>query len=247
MIIRSNNVKDFMLEIKNFSLYIKIKNETMRALKNISFTVRNKDITCVVGRSGSGKSMMVKCLSGIIPSDSYMVGSIFLNEDKENIFTIFQDPMNSFNPAIKMGNQLYEFAGRRRGYNKKQFLLLFSSILEEFGFIEIDSLYKMYSFQMSGGMLQRLMIACAVFIQPKLLMADEPTSALNEEFTDKFVENILKLKKKGCTVLIITHDVYLVSQIADEVIVMKDGELIEKGSVEEVFKDSNTLIYRWTN
>ena len=131
------------------------------------------------------------------------------------IFTIFQDATNSFNPSVKMGKQLYEFSGRRIQDNIAEFQVKMVDILNDLGLSK--AIMEQYPFELSGGMLQRCMIACALYIEPDLLIADEPTSALDTILQKEFIELLKELnEKQGTTILLITHDLDIVAEVADE-------------------------------
>lgn len=213
-----------------------------------SFIVPRGRITSIIGESGSGKSMTVSALLDILPAGSKATGqALFGNEnllDMSNkemttirgsqIFTIFQDAANSFNPTVKMGKQLYEFSGRRIQDNVAEFQVKMDDILNELGLSKV--IMEQYPFELSGGMLQRCMIACALYVEPILLIADEPTSALDTILQKEFIELLKELNKKhGTTMLLITHDLDIVAEVADEMVVMHKGKVVETGNVTKVF------------
>ena len=193
--------------------------------------------------------MTVAALIGILPTGSKTTGQALFNGKnligisnkemmdirKSHIFTIFQDASNSFNPSVKMGRQLYEFSGRRTGDTVASFRLKMVSVLVELGLsVEI---MEQYPFELSGGMLQRCMIACALYAEPELLIADEPTSALDMVLQKEFIGLLQRLnKEQGTTILLITHDLDVVAEAAHEMIVMRKGEVVETGDVGTVFK-----------
>jgi ABC-type dipeptide/oligopeptide/nickel transport system ATPase component len=214
-----------------------------------SFFVPRGRITSIIGESGSGKSMTVSALLDILPAGTKATGQAFLaNKDllalsnKEmstirgsQIFTIFQDAANSFNPSVKMGKQLYEFSGRRIQDSVVEFRVKMHDILSDLGLS--NEIMEQYPFELSGGMLQRCMIACALYVEPELLIADEPTSALDTILQKEFIELLKELnKKQGTTILLITHDLDIVSEVADEMVVMHKGKVVETGNVTKVFE-----------
>ncbi len=173
-----------------------------------SFSVPRGRITSIIGESGSGKSMTVSALLDILPVTSKVTGqAFFANKDllamsnKEmskirgsQIFTIFQDAANSFNPSVKMGKQLYEFSGRRIQDSVSEFSVKIVDILNDLGLSK--EIMEQYPFELSGGMLQRCMIACALYVEPDLLIADEPTSALDTILQKEFIELLKDLNEE---------------------------------------------------
>jgi ABC-type glutathione transport system ATPase component len=232
-----------MLEVKDLS--IDINGATV--VKSSSFFIHKKKITAIIGESGSGKSMTVAAILGILPTGASASGEIryrgldLLKATSEEIttlrkrefFTIFQDALNSFNPSMKMGRQMYAFSAGRIGDDHASYLKKMKEILGRLN-LSADILER-YPFELSGGMLQRCMIACALYVEPALLIADEPTSALDKVVQKEFLKWLRLLNESGTTVLIITHDLDVVVETADEMIVMRKGEIVEKGEVANVF------------
>ena len=191
-----------MLKVNRLSIEVNGK----RIVGSSSFFVTRGRITSIIGESGSGKSMTISALLDILPAGAKVDGaSLFTNKDlltmsnKEmskirgsQIFTIFQDAANSFNPSVKMGKQLYEFSGRRIQDNIAEFLVKMVDILDDLGLS--NEIMEQYPFELSGGMLQRCMIACALYVEPDLLIADEPTSALDTILQKEFIELLKELK-----------------------------------------------------
>lgn len=202
----------------------------------------------IIGESGSGKSMTVYAIIGMLPTNVQAHGKVLYNGQnlleiapkvmesvrKKDIFTIFQDTSNSFNPSVKIGRQLYAFSGGRVGDTLERFNEKMHLILEKLD-LSLDILGQ-YPFQLSGGMLQRCMIACAFYVEPALLIADEPTSALDRVRQKEFIELLVQLnEERNTTILLITHDLDLVAEAAHEIAVMHKGSVVETGSVEAVF------------
>ncbi|MER2088710.1 MAG: ABC transporter ATP-binding protein [Sporosarcina sp.] len=234
-----------MLKVDHLSIEIGGK----QIVDKSSFFVPRGKITSIIGESGSGKSMTVSALLGILPSGAIATGKAVINgknlitvSDKEmeeirktHLFTIFQDAANSFNPSVKMRHQLYEFSGRRTGDSSQQFQMKMKAILDELGLSA--EIVEQYPFELSGGMLQRCMIACALYVEPDLLIADEPTSALDMVLQQEFIGLLKRLnEKQGTTILLITHDLDIVAEAAHEMIVMRQGKVVETGNVMKVFE-----------
>jgi len=234
-----------MLEISGLTIEVDQK----PIVEQSSFSVPHGKITSIIGESGSGKSMTVAALLDILPPGGRVCGQALLNgmnlldyanKDmkalrKSHIFTIFQDAANSFNPSVKMKSQLYELAGRRMNDTLSQFHTKMENVLQDLGLSA--TLMEQYPFELSGGMLQRSMIACAFYIKPKLLIADEPTSAIDVILQDEFIE-LLKLLnvEYGTTILFITHDLDVVVEVSEEMVVMHDGKVVESGKVKTLFE-----------
>ncbi|QUW20835.1 ABC transporter ATP-binding protein [Sporosarcina sp. Marseille-Q4063] len=234
-----------MLKVNQLSIEINEK----RIVDSSSFFVPRGRITSIIGESGSGKSMTVSALLDILPAGSNATGqALFANKnlltlsDKEmstirgsQIFTIFQDAANSFNPSVKMGKQLYEFTGRRIQDGVTEFQAKMDDILNDLGLSK--EIMEQYPFELSGGMLQRCMIACALYVEPELLIADEPTSALDTILQKEFIDLLKELnEKQGTTILLITHDLDIAAEVADEMVVMHKGKVVETGTVTELFE-----------
>lgn len=233
-----------MLEIDKLSVEIGGK----PIVKKISFTVPRGTITSIIGESGSGKSMTAAAILGILPAGGKATGKIVFNGRnildysmkeitnmrKTQIFTIFQDAANSFNPSVKMKKQLYEFAGRRMGDTVPRFHMKMEKILTNISLS--PEVMEQYPFQLSGGMLQRCMIACAFYVEPKLLIADEPTSAIDMLLQKEFIGLLKRLnKEKETTVLLVTHDLEIVAEAACHMVVMHKGEVVETGKAVALF------------
>lgn len=231
-----------MLEAKGLSIEI----NGVPIVKDSSFFIRKGKITALIGESGSGKSMTVAALLRMLPAGAHVSGQVQFRgldlltatEDemaalrKQEFFTIFQDALNSFNPSVKMDRQLYAFSAGRVGDTNDTFRAKMKGILGKLN-LSADVLDR-YPFELSGGMLQRCMIACALYVEPALLIADEPTSALDKVVQKEFLKWLRLLNESGTTVLIITHDLDVVADAADEMIVMQKGEVVETGAVAEV-------------
>ncbi len=235
-----------MLNIERLSVTINGK----CIIEDSSFNVQSGKITSIIGESGSGKSMTISAILGIMQPGAKVTGQVFLQGKslteqsikkmaairEKDIFTIFQDAANSFNPTVKMEQQLYAFSGVRKGDTLNYFRKKMANILGSLG-LDLNIL-EQYPFELSGGMLQRCMNACALYIEPKLLIADEPTSSLDKVLQKEFINLLKKLnKEKGTTILLITHDLDIVVEAAHEVIVMHVGKVVETGTVTEMIEN----------
>lgn len=225
---------------------------SFRAVDNISFEVEVGRITCVVGQSGSGKSMTALSLINRVPLLGEVSGKVIFKERNlldlcfkemreirgRHIFSIFQHPMNSLNPSIKIGKQLYEFVKSHGVKGKKQFYKEITEILDTLNFLNSNIVLEQYPFQLSGGMLQRVMIGLAIWMKPEIIVADEPTTALDAIVQKEILKQFSVIRKMfDVSILLITHDLGVVAEIADDVIVMKEGRVVEKGDVYKIFNN----------
>ena len=239
-----------LLTVKNLDLKI----DNAHILKNLNFSIVKNSITAIVGESGSGKSITAMSLMGLNPK-GYNISSkseIFfedlsllkISEKKwrkirgNEFGIIFQEPQSSLNPTMKCGTQIDEVLKlHQQNYNKVDAKKIILSQLKKVKLIDAKKVYNSYPHQLSGGQKQRLMIAMALICKPKLLIADEPTTALDIIVQKEIIELIKELQKQNSmSVLFISHDISLVSQIADKIIVMKEGEIIEKGERINILK-----------
>ncbi|NLJ90047.1 MAG: ABC transporter ATP-binding protein [Clostridiales bacterium] len=225
--------------------------DIQNVVKNISFQVKKGEILGVVGESGSGKSMTALCMMGLLPKDVLVKGSIYfngidllgLNEDDlrrlkgKEMSMVFQEPMTSLNPSMKIGRQVEEMLVlHEANLSKEERRKRTIEALGQAGLSSGETIYDKYPHQLSGGMRQRVMIAMAMICKPKLLIADEPTTALDVTTQAKIIELIKEIcEVNGTTIIFISHDLSVVRKICDRVLVMEDGNLVEEGSIEEIF------------
>ncbi len=244
-----------LLEVRDLRVTFRLdKKTTFEAVKGISFNVPRNSTVALVGESGSGKSVSSLAVMGLLPPDSTIIApasSIHFggrdllqlsiaerrNMCGKDISMIFQEPMSSLNPVFTVGFQIAEVLRQHMGMNRKQALARTLALLEEVGIPDPATKIDAYPSQMSGGQQQRVMIAMAIACEPKLLIADEPTTALDVTIQKQIMDLIAALQKKHqMSVLFITHDLGLVGEIADQVIVMRHGEVRETGEVRQVFE-----------
>jgi oligopeptide/dipeptide ABC transporter ATP-binding protein len=224
----------------------------VKAVRGVSFNVRAGKTLAIVGESGCGKSVTVQSLMGLIPMPPGRItrGTAVLDDidiirqkvvDGEDIRgnrigMIFQDPMSSLNPTMKVGEQVAETLQVHRGYSKPDALARAVELLALTHIPEAEERAEQYPFAFSGGMLQRAMIAMAIACEPDLLIADEPTTALDVTIQAQILDLLKDLQRKnGMAIVLITHDLSVVARMADDVAVMYAGEIVEKGSVDDVF------------
>ncbi|MBQ3756493.1 MAG: ABC transporter ATP-binding protein [Oscillospiraceae bacterium] len=223
----------------------------VRAVNGISFNLDRGKVLGIVGESGSGKSVTAYSIMQILASTGKIVsGSIKLNGQElvgsgekimktvrgNKISIIFQDPMTSLNPTYTIGHQLVEAITLHTSRNKKQAWDRAVEMLELVGINEPEKRMRQYPFEHSGGMRQRVMIAMALACEPDILIADEPTTALDVTIQAQILELMKDLQEKlGMAIIMITHDLGVVAQLCDEVIVMYAGSICEQGTAEEIF------------
>ena len=242
-------MKKTILRINNLSIFPKI-NSDLKLVKNISFDLPEGKTTCIVGESGSGKSLTALSIIKLLSSQLDLTGDIFFksknlstissNEMRsmrgKEISMIFQEPMTSLNPVLTIGFQIEESILVHNKLSKNQSRKRTENLLELVG-IDPDR-YNSFPDELSGGQRQRVMIAMAMSCDPSLLIADEPTTALDVTVQAQVLKLLNTLKqKKQMTMLFITHDFGVVNDIADEVIVMFKGNIVEQGTVGKVLKN----------
>lgn len=238
----------YILDIRH--LNIRYQNKKMITVHDVSLQIKRAKITCLVGESGSGKTSIALALMRMLPPSSCATGEIiFKNINLLNcseatmkelrgtsIYYLSQNPMNAFNPSIKIGKQLYAMVGKKLRLGKKEFFLQLEVLLKKLQFLDPKIALQQYPFQLSGGMLQRLSFAAAFLLKPDLIIADEPTSSLDVDVQKELLKLIVDSRNNlGITYLIVTHDFGVVAEIADEVLVMKEGKIIEQNDVMSIF------------
>jgi peptide/nickel transport system ATP-binding protein len=244
---------DVLLEVRDLRVSFRIdKKRTFEAVKGISFSLPRNATVALVGESGSGKSVSSLAVMGLLPVETTIMheGSSIRFDGREllgqsiearrklcgkDIAMIFQEPMSSLNPVFTVGFQIGEVLRQHLGMDKRQARARTLELLDEVGIPDPASKIDAYPGQMSGGQQQRVMIAMAIACEPRLLIADEPTTALDVTIQKQIMELIARLQKKHqMSVLFITHDLGLVGEIADRVIVMRHGEVREEGPASSV-------------
>jgi peptide/nickel transport system ATP-binding protein len=244
---------DHLLEVRNLRVSFRTdKKNTVLAVKGISFDLPSEGTVALVGESGSGKSVSSLAVMGLLPPDTTVIdpGSSIRFEGREllglpdaerrrlcgkDVAMIFQEPMSSLNPVFTVGFQIGEVLRLHMGMDKRAARARTLALLEEVGIPDPAAKIDAYPGQMSGGQQQRVMIAMAIACEPKLLIADEPTTALDVTIQKQIMELIARLQqRRRMAVLFITHDLGLVGEIADRVIVMRHGEVREEGAATQV-------------
>ena len=241
-----------LLEVSDLSVSFETYGSDVQAVRGISFELEEKETLAIVGESGSGKSVTAYSIMRLIdmPPGKFVGGSIFFNNEDltlksekqmqeirgKEISMIFQDPMTSLNPTMKIGNQIAESLIKHQSMSKKEAYLRGVELLKLVGIPNPDTRINQYPHQYSGGMRQRAMIAIALACNPKILIADEPTTALDVTIQAQILELMRDLQEKtGTAIILITHDLGVVSSVASRVAVMYGGKIVETGNVDEIF------------
>ena len=244
-----------LLDIKNLNVQFDTDEGRIVAVENVSLSVNAGEVLGVVGESGSGKSVTAKSIMQLNPGNTHYNEDAEIIIDGENtlkftskedlkkirggkVSMIFQEPMASFAPAIKIGAQMVEQLLLHKPINKKEAKSISVDMLKRVGIADADKRYNQYAFELSGGMRQRAMIAMALSTMPKLLLADEPTTALDVTIQAQVIDlmkDIIQEYQMG--VMFITHDLGVIAQTADTVAVMYLGSIVEKGPVREIIKN----------
>lgn len=244
--------KSKILEVDNLNVSFHTFAGEVRAIRGVSFELYKGETLAIVGESGSGKSVSSKAIMGLLPPRNSEItnGSIkFKGNDLvkysekkmqkvrgKEIAMIFQDPMTSLNPTIPIGKQIMEPLRKHQGMNRDAARSRAIELLELVGIPDAEKRLKEYPHQYSGGMRQRVVIAIALACDPEVLIADEPTTALDVTIQAQILELLKEIQEKtGTAVIFITHDLGVVASIADRVAVMYAGEIVEIGTVDEIF------------
>ena len=245
--------KEVLLEIKNLVTEFKTEDEFIKAVNDISFTLHKGETIGIVGESGSGKSVTSLSVMGLIPNPPGKVtgGEIFYTDKHgktidlvkapetimrelrgNDIAMIFQEPMTSLNPVIKCGEQVMEALILHKKMSKKEARAKTLDLFREVQLPTPELMMDRYPHQISGGQKQRVMIAMAISCDPKILIADEPTTALDVTVQKTILELMQKLQQEHhMGIMFITHDLGVIAELADRVVVMYKGKIVEQGSV----------------
>ncbi|ANU11212.1 nickel import ATP-binding protein NikD [Planococcus antarcticus DSM 14505] len=240
-----------ILEVKNLKVWDVHSEKNI--IKNSSFHVESGSCLAIVGESGSGKSVTCRAIMRLNSSSLHQSGDILfkgenLNQlsEKElrkkrgkNLCMILQNGMSAFDPSCVVGVHLRETLAEHFDWNRNEMEVKMKSAMESVMLKNPTEIMNKYPHQLSGGMLQRIMIALAVVLEPDIIIADEPTTALDTISQFEVIEQFISLRNRmSCSIIFISHDLGVVRKIADEVLVMKDGDIVEKGTTDEVFSDA---------
>ena len=244
-----------LLEVRDLRTSFTTDDGVARAVDGVSFEVEAGETLGIVGESGCGKTVTSLSVMGLIPSPPGEIergSSIKLDGEElvgarprrlreirgDEIAMIFQEPMTSLNPVFSIGGQIMEALRLHRGLGKREAAQSAVEALREVGISEPEQRLREYPHQLSGGMRQRVMIAMALSCEPRLLIADEPTTALDVTIQAQILDLLADLRQRhGMSLLLVTHDLGVVAEVCDRVIVMYAGQVVESGSVHDIFKD----------
>ncbi|GIO37791.1 hypothetical protein J41TS12_26520 [Paenibacillus antibioticophila] len=246
--------KEKLIEIQNLSVAFTKNQVTTPIFSGLSFDIYQGETVCLVGESGSGKSVTAKAIMQLLPTEtaSYPEGEIWFNGRNllalheqemerirgDQIAMVFQDALSALNPVYTIGTQMVDLIRlhSKEKVSKRQALEQAQRLLEQVDIRHADEVVKQYPFQLSGGMRQRVMIAMALSTRPRLLIADEPTTALDVTVQSNILKLIRQLKQQyDMTIMFITHDLGVVYEMADRVLVLRQGELVEAGTRDDIF------------
>ena len=247
-------MSEVLLSVQDLHTAFKTDNGEVQAVNGISFDLNQGEILGIVGESGSGKSVTAYSIMQILADNGYIESGkilykgknlVEMNSDEIRHFRgkccsiIFQDPMTSLNPVFTIGNQLKEAIKLHTDKKGDELQKRAIEMLELVGINEPARRLKQYPFELSGGMRQRVMIAMALACEPDILIADEPTTALDVTIQAQILEEIQKLQKKmGMAVILVTHDLGVIANMCDDIIVMYGGRVCERGTADEIFYNS---------
>ncbi|MFN7066026.1 MAG: ABC transporter ATP-binding protein [Aquificaceae bacterium] len=232
-----------LLEVKDLNLWYGDK----QVLTGIDFTLKEGEVLCLVGESGSGKTSILHALLGLLPKKAKLTGSIRfegkelvgLSEEEyrkirgRHISIVFQEPSAYLDPLFKIGLQIEE--AYRAHFKSKRVKDIVLETLRKVGIQDAERVYNSYSHHLSGGLRQRACIAIATICDPKIVLADEPTTALDVSLQGRILKLFRGMRDEGTSVILVTHDFGVVAEVADRVMVLKDGEIVEGGEVFEIF------------
>jgi oligopeptide transport system ATP-binding protein len=250
-----------ILSVKNLVVKFKLRGTVLTAIREASLDLYEGESLAIVGESGSGKSVFTKSFMGLLDGNGWIDSGSIIYEGEDlakfktendwikirgkNIAMVFQDPMTSLNPLKTIGKQVQEAVELHQGLRREKAKKVVIDILRDVGIPEPERRYKQYPHEFSGGMRQRVVIAIAVACKPKILICDEPTTALDVTIQAQILGLLKRLKAKyNLTTIYITHDLGVVANVADRIAVMYAGDIVEIGNCEEVFYNAQHP-YTW--
>lgn len=236
------------LEVNNLNVVYKMKKKQVEIVSDVSFKVEKGQCLCIVGESGSGKSMSLKAIMGLLDHNFIVQGEAFLGDTNllassketlrkmrgKNMTMILQNPMVCFDSLYRIEYQMLETFKAHTNWSKKEIYQKSISVLEKMQINNPQEVLKKYPHQLSGGMLQRIMIGIALALNPDILIADEPTTAIDSITQYEIMQEFIRLKEMGVTMVFITHDLGVASLISDYVVVMNKGKIVDSGTFEEI-------------
>ncbi|GED73061.1 peptide ABC transporter ATP-binding protein [Brevibacillus reuszeri] len=244
------NKRDILLDVNGLNIQIHTNHGQVSTVRDVSFQIMAGKVLGIVGESGCGKSLTCLAILQLLQKHAIMQGSIRLqgreltgmtskqmrNLRGKDMCLIMQNPMNAFNPVLSIEKQFVETIRTHTAMSKIQAKNVALECLKEMNLPDPEKVLERYPFELSGGMLQRVMIALSIAMRPALLIADEPTTALDNVNRRTVVEAFRKIKKEGETaILLVSHDLEVINELADEVAVMKQGEIVEIAPATQLF------------
>ena len=239
-----------LLDVKNLKVEFVTADGIVNAVNNVNFSIEEGEILAIVGESGSGKSQTVFAMTGLLDHNGSATGSVKFEGEEilnisnqklnqiraEKIAMIFQDPMTSLNPYVRVSEQMTEVLIHHQGISKLDALKQSITMLDAVRIPDANNRIRMYPHEFSGGMRQRVMIAMSLLCRPKLLIADEPTTALDVTVQAQIMQLLADLQKDfGMSIILITHDLGVVAGNSDDMLVMYGGEIMEIGKTETIY------------
>ena len=242
------------LKVENLNVTLTYRKASKKLVEDVSFEVHPGECLGILGESGSGKSRTVKSILGLLDKNFQVSGSAvfdghdLLKESKEElrrlrgsrITMVLQNPMTCFDPLYRIGNQMAETFAAHTAWNAQEIRTCCLKILDQMQILNGEEVLEKYPHQLSGGMLQRIMIGIAMALQPELLIADEPTTAIDAVTQYEILEEFVRIKKnKNTAMLFITHDLGAISKVADRILVMNSGQIVDSGDFEHIRNHAN--------
>lgn len=243
-----------VLKVENLNVTLTYRKASKKLVEDVSFEVHPGECLGILGESGSGKSMTVKSILGLLDKNFQVSGSAvfdghdLLKESKEElrrlrgsrITMVLQNPMTCFDPLYRIGNQMAETFAAHTAWNAQEMRTCCLKILDQMQILNGEEVLEKYPHQLSGGMLQRIMIGIAMALQPELLIADEPTTAIDAVTQYEILKEFVRIKKnKNTAMLFITHDLGAISKVADRILVMNSGQIVDSGDFEHIRNHAN--------
>ena len=243
-----------VLKVENLNVTLTYRKASKKLVEDVSFEFHPGECLGILGESGSGKSMTVKSILGLLDKNFQVSGSAvfdghdLLKESKEElrrlrgsrITMVLQNPMTCFDPLYRIGNQMAETFAAHTAWNAQEIRTCCLKILDQMQILNGEEVLEKYPHQLSGGMLQRIMIGIAMALQPELLIADEPTTAIDAVTQYEILEEFVRIKKnKNTAMLFITHDLGAISKVADRILVMNSGQIVDSGDFEHIRNHAN--------
>lgn len=229
-----------ILNVKNLS----VSHKSYEIIRNINFSLKNNSCLGILGESGSGKSITCKAIMGLLDESFKIEGEVYYKGEKlsfpnklagKNICMVIQNPMTAFNPLFTIENQVIETLFTHKNMEKKEALELILESFERMNLQNGDKILKKYPHELSGGMLQRIMIALTISLKPSIIIADEPTTAIDVVSQVEVIKELKKIRELlETSIIFISHDLSILSKISDEIMVMHKGNIIEKGLTRDI-------------